>query len=307
MVSWPAHKILLRPNFSWCLPPYPFISFFVVLNSTITEEHKVKSSLSISPCHDQDLTASTAYTKDSIHRVQHTPSTAYTEYSIHRVQHTPSTAYTEYSIHSVQHTLSTAYTAYCIIHTSTVSRSQPVSHLSAHHVGLNSQHSHNYELTNEWNLRHRSASLPNYRLQIHHLLVLLQSRSIMAFKCISKLARSQPACVSPNLLDYSLQVSTIMAFKCICKLAWSRPPSASPNSLDYGLQFHLEPCSNLAAKCITKLARLQPPSVSPISLDYTLGVHPWVLLIMVWWNGGGRRQTAHHQHSAAPCMVSEGN
>jgi len=52
----------------------PHLSF-----STIIEEHKVKSSLSISPCHDHELTLSTAYTEYSIHRVQHTPSTAYTQ------------------------------------------------------------------------------------------------------------------------------------------------------------------------------------------------------------------------------------
>jgi len=87
------------------------ISLFLVHNSTIIAEHKVKSSLSIPPCHNHELTPST-----SIHRVQayteykHTPSTsiyrvqAYTEYkhipstSIHRVQ-----AYTEYSIQRVQH------------------------------------------------------------------------------------------------------------------------------------------------------------------------------------------------------------
>ena len=60
-----------------------------------------------------------------------------TEYSIHRVQHTPCTAYTEYCIHHV------------INPRSTVSRSLPVSHLSADHVVLNSLHSHNYKLTNE--------------------------------------------------------------------------------------------------------------------------------------------------------------
>jgi hypothetical protein len=76
------------------------ISLILVHNSTIIADHKGKSSLSISPCHDHELIASIAYTVYSIHRVQHTPSTAYTEYSIHRVQHTLSTAYTEYSIHS---------------------------------------------------------------------------------------------------------------------------------------------------------------------------------------------------------------
>jgi len=64
------------------------MSLFLVQNSTIIAEHKVKSSLSISPCHDHELTPSTAYTKYSIHREQYTPRTVYTENSIHRVQHT---------------------------------------------------------------------------------------------------------------------------------------------------------------------------------------------------------------------------
>jgi len=55
------------------------ISLFLVHNSTVIAEHKVKSSLSISPCHDHELTPSTAYTEYSIHRVQHTPSTASTQ------------------------------------------------------------------------------------------------------------------------------------------------------------------------------------------------------------------------------------
>ena len=75
----------LSPSFLWWFPPSPLISLFLVLNSTITYEHEVKSSLSISPCHDQKLTPSAAYTKYSIHQVQHTPRTAYTKYSIHRV------------------------------------------------------------------------------------------------------------------------------------------------------------------------------------------------------------------------------
>jgi len=42
-------------------------SLFLVLNSTNIAEHKVKSSLSISPCHAHELTPSTAYTEYSIH------------------------------------------------------------------------------------------------------------------------------------------------------------------------------------------------------------------------------------------------
>jgi len=101
-----------KPNQASCTPDFSYplvssisftssspISLFLIHHSTIIAEHKVKSSFFISPCHDHELTPSTAYTKYNIHRVQHTPSIAYTECSIHRVQHTPSTAYTEYSIH----------------------------------------------------------------------------------------------------------------------------------------------------------------------------------------------------------------
>jgi len=84
------------PSFSWWFPPSPLISLFLVLNSTITWEHGVQSSLSISPCRNHDLRSNTAYTN------------------------------------------------YSIIPRSTVSRSEPVSHLLAD-VVLNSLHSHNYK------------------------------------------------------------------------------------------------------------------------------------------------------------------
>ena len=70
---YPPHRSHLHP---------PSLSFLYTTSIIITE-HKVKSSLSISPCHDHELTPSTC-----ILRVQHTPSTAYTEYSIHQVPHT---------------------------------------------------------------------------------------------------------------------------------------------------------------------------------------------------------------------------
>jgi len=67
----------------------------------------------------------------------------------------------------------------------------------------------------------------------------LQTRSITASKCISKLAQSRPRSVSPDSLDSGLQVRTIMASKCISKLARSWPLSASLSSLDLSLQVHL--------------------------------------------------------------------
>jgi len=66
------------------------ISLFLIHISTIIAEHKVKSSLSISPWHDHELTPSTAYTEYSIHRVQHTPNTASTQdclSSVHSHKH----------------------------------------------------------------------------------------------------------------------------------------------------------------------------------------------------------------------------
>ena len=69
-------------------PPYRSHLYPSSLSSSSTtlpslQEHKVKSSLSISPCDHHELTLSAAYAECSICRVQHMPSAAYTEYSIH--------------------------------------------------------------------------------------------------------------------------------------------------------------------------------------------------------------------------------
>jgi hypothetical protein len=77
-----AYRLVSSTSFSSSSP----ITLFLVHNSTIIAEHKVKSSLSISPCHDHELAPSIAYTEYSIHRVQHTPSTASIQdclYSVH--------------------------------------------------------------------------------------------------------------------------------------------------------------------------------------------------------------------------------
>jgi len=52
---------------------------FHVYYSRIIAEHKVQSSLSISPCHHLELMLSTAYTLFSIHQVQHTLYTVSTQ------------------------------------------------------------------------------------------------------------------------------------------------------------------------------------------------------------------------------------
>jgi len=123
-------------------------------------------------------------------------------------------------------------------------------------------------------------------LSIDRLQVLVQSRLITASKCISRLARlrparshdhwlqvdisrlarSRPPSVSPDLLDYVLP-------KCISKLARSWSRRASLSSLDRGLQVHLEICSITASKCISKVARSQPGSISLSSLDRHVQAH----------------------------------
>jgi len=227
--------------------------------------------------------------------------------SWHQVQHTPSTAYTKYSIHRVQHTPSTAYTADCVIPRLNVS--QPVSQLSADYVVLNSLRSHDYESSNELSLSFHRTCLSIYRLQIrslqidclqidhlqfnrlqiNHLQVLLQSRLIMASKCISKLTRSG----SPSSHDHVLLLITSWpinrvsasiahaswstasrltplrsiasrstASKYSSNLDWSWPPSVSPNTLNSSIQVHLWLHSISVSKCISKHARLRRPSTS---------------------------------------------
>ena len=123
--------------------------------------------------------------------------------------------------------------------------------------------------------------------------MLLQSRSIMASKCIYKSARSRPPIVSPNTLHYGLEVHTIMASMCISSnlldhglqvylhthsitasnFAPSWPPSESPNSLDYGLHVHLQTRWITTCRCIFKLAGSRPPGAFPKSLDHGLQLY----------------------------------
>jgi len=68
--SFKPNQASRTPDFSYPLVPYHSHlhppSLFLVHNSTIIAEHKVKSSLSISPCNDHELTPSTASTQDCL-------------------------------------------------------------------------------------------------------------------------------------------------------------------------------------------------------------------------------------------------
>jgi hypothetical protein len=165
------NQAIFTPDF-----PYPLVSsiFVPILIphlpfSTIIAGHQVNSSLSISPCHDHELTLSAAYTQCSIHPMQHTPNAAYTQCSIHPMQHTPNAAYTQCSIHPMQHTPSTAYPEYSIHrvqHTPSTAYTENSIHRVQHTPStvhtqncLSSRHSHDHELTPECSLSFRNASL----------------------------------------------------------------------------------------------------------------------------------------------------
>jgi len=106
-------------------------------------------------------------------------------------------------------------------------------------------------------------------LQIDHLQVLLQSRSIIAcYKSISKLARSWPPSVSPTWLDHSLQVHlsvhSISASRCIAKLSRSRPLTLSLSSLNLDLQLHLHTRLITASECNSEFTQSSFSCANPI-------------------------------------------
>ena len=142
-------------------------------------------------------------TEYSTHRVQHTPSTAYTEYSIHRVQHTPSTAYTEYSICKIvciPFILMITSWPLNVVSASgvppyTIDRLQPALHDSTKvklHCYIPTVAS---PLTDEKSLSTRRAvHLLSPRTRPYSFDYGLQTCSIMAPRCITKLTQLDPPC-----------------------------------------------------------------------------------------------------------------
>jgi len=221
------------------------ISLILFHNSTIIAEQKDKSSLSISPCHVYEFTLSTAYTKYSIHQVQHAPSTAYTEYSMHQVQHTPSTAYTVYSTHRVQHTPNIVCLPFILMITSwplnvASTSSMPPYTINRHHPAFNEK------LNGKVTLSHsHCCELPNWWIESQH-------------------SACCPSTTSKYSLDYSWPVLTIMASKCISKLARLRPPSLH----DHVIEVHCETRSITASECISEFTQSSFPGAPRIALKH---------------------------------------
>jgi len=100
----------------------------------------------------------------------------------------------------------------------------------------------------------------------HGFHVNLQTCSIAAPNCISKLAQLWPPSVSPDLLNNGLQVRINMTSKCISKLSWL-PPA---DSYDHGLQVCLRSCSITALKCISDFTWSSFSGASRIALTHRL-------------------------------------
>ena len=100
----------------------------------------------------------------------------------------------------------------------------------------------------------------------HGLEVYLQTRTIMASKCISGLARSWPASSHHHGLQVYVQTRLITA----CT-------SASRNPLDHDLGVHLSVHSIMPSKCISKYAGSRPRSISVGSVDCHFQAHSELL------------------------------
>jgi len=225
-----SYPLVSSTSFSSSSP----ISLFLVHNSTIIAEHKVKWSLSISPCHDHELTPSTAYTESSMHRVQHTPSTQDCLSSLHS--------------HDYELTPECSFSfRRAFLHNRPPSASSPWELKGK----VTLSHSHSCELTNWWiESQHPVRSLSTaskYSSKLAPLRPPSVSPNSLDYglhKCISNLPRSRSRSASLSSLDHGLQVylqiPSTTASMCISKVARSRPRSVSLSSLDRHFQAHLE-------------------------------------------------------------------
>jgi len=151
---------------------YPFFSSPILPSS---QADKVTSSLSISSCHDQDLTPSAAYTKYSMCRVQRTPSTASTQDWLPSL-HSPDYKFTLAWSFSYQR---------ASLHDWPPSASSPWQLKGE----VTLSHSHSCDLPNWW----RESQYPAHRTST-------------TSNSSSNYSWSRPPSASPKSPDYSLQV-----------------------------------------------------------------------------------------------------
>jgi len=228
------YLLISSTSFSFSSP----ISLFLIHISTIIAEHKVNSSLSISPCHDHELTPSTASTQDCLS-----------------------------SLHSHDYEL-TPECRFSFRRASLHDRPPPASSLWELKSKVTLSHSHGCKLTNWWIESQHRAGRPSTASKY-------SSNLTWSSKYISKLARLLPPSASPNLLNHSHQVYLQTWSITASKFPRSRPPSASLTSLDPGLQAHVCVHSIAASKCISQLARSRPPSTLLVSDSRCTEIQGW--------------------------------
>jgi len=188
----------------------------------------------------------------------------YTIYTIHRVQHTPITAYTEYCIHCVLHHPEINY---LLVPTSLSSLGKPSCTKFSTFPKLPVIKRHSTPVAPlSWTLAYKySSKLPRSRfptastnLLDHSIQVCLKTSSMPACKFV----QWWPPSASRHSIDYHLQVHletrVIITSICISKLAQSQPPCVSLNSHHYSLQVR----TITPAKWISCHAQAQPPRTS---------------------------------------------
>jgi len=271
MVSWLAYEILSSPSISWWFP--------------------ITSPLSLSRPH---LYVDLRTPSKVIPLYLYMPwSWVNTKYSIHRVLHTLSIVNTEYCIHSkidclpLPASLSSLWTPWCtelctFLHwrvdqwMESQLRSHPLSDLPLSDWPLPDWPPPDWPpadrpppdrpppdwlpsdwLPPDWPPPSTPPIVIDHGLQVH-----LQTHSITAAKCISKLPRLQPWSAS---LSYSISAS-----KYISKLSRLQPPSSHCHVLWSR--------SIIVSKCIISFPWSQPPSPSLSSQDHG---------VLQWWSSHG--------------------
>jgi len=210
--------------------------------------------------------------------------------SWHRVQHTPSTASTQDCLSSLHfhHYELTPESSFSFRRTSLHDRPPSAGSPWELKGQVTLSHSHGCELTNWWiESNHpvrRPSTAPKYSSNLarsrppsaspislnHGLQVHLQTRSITASKCISKLARLLPASSHEHRLQVHLQARSITILECISKFTRSLHPSVSPNMLGYRLQVHLQTHSITASEYISEFTWSSFPGAPQIALKHRL-------------------------------------
>jgi len=145
-------------------------------------------------------------------------------------------------MHWVYHTPRTVCAKYCINPRFNSLPSPLMFRILVDLVVLYTLHSPRYKLTKKMNLGFCHASLLIYHLQIQHHLVYLQLSSSVVLAYISKLSQLWSLSASftslHSRLPALLHTHSIRVLRWIAWSSWQQSSWVSPNSLDYSLELH---------------------------------------------------------------------